>query len=92
MICECCNKEMKDGVACNPIDIVIGGVSYQLIIYGNETRFPQPFESEYCPDCGTPKGKYHHSTCDIEECPKCHRQLLSCYCGLVSPSLRGEVE
>ncbi len=33
-----------------------------------------------CHDCGVRLGGFHHPGCDNEECPKCHRQLLSCGC------------
>ena len=33
-----------------------------------------------CNDCGTPPGGYHHDNCDVETCPWCRAQLLSCGC------------
>jgi len=33
-----------------------------------------------CPDCKTKIGEYHKIGCDIEICPKCKRQMLSCNC------------
>jgi len=33
-----------------------------------------------CGDCGKEKGKNHSISCDIERCPKCNTQLLSCEC------------
>lgn len=37
-------------------------------------------EIESCPDCGCKTGEYHLKSCDIERCPKCKMQLLSCDC------------
>ena len=33
-----------------------------------------------CHDCGVEEGKLHVFHCDIERCPFCERQLLTCNC------------
>lgn len=33
-----------------------------------------------CGDCGRQTGQLHLDGCDIERCPKCKGQLLSCEC------------
>jgi hypothetical protein len=35
---------------------------------------------ERCPGCDAPPGAYHRPGCDIEQCPYCGRQLISCLC------------
>ncbi|WP_092919173.1 hypothetical protein [Agrococcus baldri] len=34
-----------------------------------------------CGDCGVQRQGFHHYGCDMEACPRCGRQLLSCGCG-----------
>jgi predicted Zn-ribbon and HTH transcriptional regulator len=38
--------------------------------------------NERCHDCGivNKKGNLHHFGCDMERCPKCRGQLISCNC------------
>jgi len=33
-----------------------------------------------CHDCCTPAGGFHHPGCDMERCPKCGGQLITCGC------------
>jgi hypothetical protein len=33
-----------------------------------------------CHDCGVKSGKPHKPGCDVEKCPKCGCQLISCDC------------
>ena len=35
-------------------------------------------DAKQCHDCGALNGEYHHPGCDMETCPKCGGQLISC--------------
>lgn len=42
--------------------------------------------NERCHDCGIENkiGNIHHWGCDMERCPKCNGQLISCGCGVTA--------
>ena len=37
-------------------------------------------ESTMCGDCGCGLGEQHYKSCDIERCPACGMQLITCDC------------
>lgn len=65
--------------------IVLGGQLYERIPYGQEPDFQEEpdttgYYSSYCHDCDAIPGLFHSIGCDVEVCPKCRKQLLSCTC------------
>ena len=59
----------------------LDGEVFARIRYGDEC-FGWRAGTTPCYDCGVTKGQLHIPSCDVEECPNCHTQLLSCDCDL----------
>lgn len=65
VVCDYCDQEMNDeNISCILMDD--GGVPSDL--------------SRPCPDCHCRPGGWHHPGCDVERCPKCKGQRISCDC------------
>jgi hypothetical protein len=65
-------------------DITLDGEIFKRIPYGSSKEYSGldlgDYSSRPCGDCKAGKGQFHLLGCDIERCPKCGRQLLSCRC------------
>jgi len=71
--CIICDQQMFTGTGCKSAHISCDGKCWR--------RIPAVVESgSRCHDCCVTNGQYHHHDCDQEQCPACHRQLLSCDC------------
>ena len=76
MKCADCDKEMLEAKSCtlNGLRIETGET------YLRDTTY---FDvNDRCHDCGiiNTNGNIHHFGCDMERCPKCGGQLISCEC------------
>lgn len=79
--CEICGRNMLTADGCGVERIHINGKSYPRIPMGGQgdLAYGQP-KGTRCGDCGAAMGAFHHWGCDLERCPVCGRQLLSCDC------------
>ncbi len=77
-ICEDCRQEMLTATSCTLHALAVGGEIHPRVRWGSERHWRRT--NQRCYDCGIALGGLHHLGCDIEECPSCGNQLLSCGC------------
>ena len=56
------------------------GRSFDRVPYTNPYVKAKDRLTHICHDCATPYGRLHHLGCDMERCPLCGGQLISCGC------------
>lgn len=81
-ICTECDQEMNNNVGCK-VDVVEfpdGKIMPSIKYGGDESEGDIMSLHRECHDCGAPLWSYHHPGCDMERCPRCKGQLISCGC------------
>jgi hypothetical protein len=71
-----------------PAEIIAAQSDTAIELHGktfNRTRYSDEILwhsglNPFCGDCSVSPGQIHLESCDIEECPRCFGQLLSCGC------------
>lgn len=70
--CDYCDGEMLTVTGCTHRTYTIEGLEYPAV-----RAEPHP-DTRECHDCGALRGEAHHPGCDMETCPHCGGQLISC--------------
>ena len=78
--CEDCQQEMTTADGCTADALRIDGTVHARFRVGRRDT-----ADGRCHDCGARVSHHHHLGCDMEQCPRCRRQLLSCGCAWYQP-------
>lgn len=76
-VCPWCSREMTVASSCGVEVLHQHGEPVAMIPW---RRGRQRGEGERCHDCGVRPGGFHHLGCDMQRCPLCRRQMMSCGC------------
>jgi hypothetical protein len=73
--CNWCQQEMMD-------DKTISCSGNTEVKFSGESHLPSVLyvDNIRCHDCNVAPNGFHHPGCDMERCPKCSGQLISCGC------------
>jgi hypothetical protein len=78
--CNFCSQEMTDGVSCSVEVLHRDGAALPLKKVHKRDCCDIGDHAGRCGDCGAPRLGYHHLGCDLQQCPRCRHQMVSCGC------------
>jgi hypothetical protein len=70
------------------LEIEIDGRPFKRVAYGQEPFWAEvnpTYAANPCHDCGIVAGQLHVPGCDVEQCPRCNTQLITCACTMTTP-------
>lgn len=77
-VCDWCGQEMTSAASCG-IDVLHqDGRPIPMVSYG--PGLGRRSRRDRCGDCGVARDGFHHLGCDLQVCPVCGGQMLSCGC------------
>lgn len=76
-VCAWCQREMQTAATCTVEAMHRDGKCIEMIPWGKERGRKT---TARCGDCNVTRGGFHHPGCDMQRCPLCRRQMVSCGC------------
>jgi hypothetical protein len=77
-VCSWCHGEMETAISCVVDAFHRNGRRFDMSPFGGEPG--RRASGDRCGDCGVIRGGWHHPGCDLQGCPVCGGQLMSCGC------------
>lgn len=77
-VCSWCAQEMTTAATCTVGAFHQDGRHLELAPWGADPGWPT--RGQRCGDCGVQPGGHHHPGCDVQRCPVCGRQMITCGC------------
>jgi hypothetical protein len=81
-VCEDCSQDMLSAPGCSVDALILQGQRYSRRTARRGRR---------CGDCNAAGARFHHLGCDLEDCPRCGHQLITCGCGAADDETEGIV-
>jgi hypothetical protein len=77
-MCRLCDQDMLTAASCTVEALHRDGRTTPTFPYGSDPGWRT--RRGRCGDCGVAVGGFHHLGCDIQVCPGCRGQLITCGC------------